>query len=308
MEMMSITVHGRLIVDFIYSGIPAIPKLGEEVYSKNFTVQLGGGPIVTPIVLNNLGVKTKLGTFLGKGFQSKIATQLLNDLNYSDYVNLHKKKTDPVMITSAMSMSEDRAFVSYCDGMDSELAEENCSEEEVYKFLSGSKICFAVSSCPHIMQKLRDEGTFIVFDIGWNETNSVFAMKDILNSVDFYTPNDKEAMKATNTDSPEKALMVLTEYVKHPIVKIGAGGCITCINNEIIRVDMPSKFNAVEMTGAGDNFLAGVIYGLHNNMDIIDCMKMGNIFGGNSTTEVGCYKANMKLNRSIIDKYWNMYT
>jgi ribokinase len=304
---MSVAAHARLNVDFIYSGVPKIPELGEEIYSENFMVQLGGGPAVTPIVLNNLGLKTKLATFLGKGYQSKIAKELLEELNFSNYINLHNKETEPVNITSAMSMKDDRAFISYCEDMDDELTNEFCSKEEVYEFLKGSKVCFAVPFCSDVMQKLRNEGTIIAFDIGWNETVHFSKMKHILESVDLYTPNDKEAMKATETDSPEKAVKVLSGYVKHPIVKIGGEGCITYINNEIVHVGMPCKFDAIEMTGAGDNFIAGVVYGFHNDMDIIDSMKMGNIFGGNSTTEIGCYKANMQLNKKVIDKYWNMY-
>jgi ribokinase len=307
MEIMSVAAHARLNVDFIYSGVPRIPELGEEIYSENFMVQLGGGPAVTPIVLHNLGVKTKLGTFLGNGFQSKIAKELFDELNYSNYTNLHKEKTDPVVITSAMSTIEDRAFISYCEDMNDELLNEYCSKEEIYNFFKGTKISFAVPFCPDVMQKLRDEGTIVAFDIGWNETTHLSKMKHILESVDLYTPNDKEAMKATDTDSPEKAVKILADYVKYPIVKIGGEGCITYINNDIVHVGMPCSFEAIEMTGAGDNFIAGVVYGLNNDLDIIDSMKMGNIFGGNSTTEIGCYKANMKLDKSTIDKYWNMY-
>ena len=304
---MSVAAYARLNVDFIYSGIPKIPELGEEIYSENFNVQLGGGSAVTPIILNNLGIKSKLGTLLGNGFQSKIARELLDNFDYSNYENLHTGTADPVTITSAMSMSEDRAFISYCEDINEEVADNFCSKDDVYNFLTGSKVCFAVPSCPDVMQKLRDEGTFIVFDIGWNETKHVSKMQNILNCVDLYTPNDKEAMKATDTDTAENALKVLAEYVKYPIVKIGGEGCITYLNSKIEHVGMPCKFDAIEMTGAGDNFLAGMVYGLHNDMGIIDSMKIGNIFGGHSTTEIGCYKANMKLNKKIIDKYWSMY-
>ena len=304
---MSVTAFSRLNIDFIYSGLERFPNLGEELYSKDFDIQLGGGATVIPIILSNLGIESKLGTLLGKGIQSSIAEELLSKLNFTNFYNFHTKDTSPVVITSAVSMPEDRAFISHCEDRTNDFTDKFATDEKVYDFLKDSKICSAIPAFPDVMKKIHSEGSFVVFDVGWNETQNKEAIFSQLQNVDLYSPNDKEAMFLTESASPEEAVEKLADHVKFPIVKIGGKGCLSYQKGKIIHVDMPCKFNAIDMTGAGDNFLAGIVYGLHNNMDLIDCLKMGNIFGGNSTTQLGCYKANIKLGKKDIDRYLGMY-
>ena len=305
---MSVTAFCRLNVDFIYSGLERFPDLGEELYSKDLEIQLGGGATVIPIILSNLGIESKLGTFLGSGIKSSIAEQLLNKLNFFDYYNFHSRETCPVVITSAVSMKDDRAFISHCEDMKDDFLNKFDDDEKVYDFMTGSKVAFLAPAYSEVMSKIHNEGTFIVFDAGWNDIHDTQKLLRHLEHVDFYSPNDMEAMKITGTETPEEAVIKLAEYVKFPVVKIGAKGCLTYINNKVIHVDMPCKFNAIDMTGAGDNFLTGIVYGIHNEMDMLDCLKMGNIFGGNSTTELGCYKANISLTKKKIDSIWKCYT
>ena len=52
-----------LYTDLIYSGFDALPAPGEEVYTKAFDLQLGGGAAAIPITLSRMGVPARLGTF-----------------------------------------------------------------------------------------------------------------------------------------------------------------------------------------------------------------------------------------------------
>ena len=89
---MTIAVFARLNVDFIYSHIERLPEPGEEIFSRGFEIQLGGGAAVIPILLSQFGIKTKLGTFLSDDMQSYIARMLLEKLGFQDYVNFHRKE------------------------------------------------------------------------------------------------------------------------------------------------------------------------------------------------------------------------
>ncbi|MPN24226.1 hypothetical protein SDC9_171620 [bioreactor metagenome] len=62
-----------------------------------------------------------------------------------------------------------------------------------------------------------------------------------------------------------------------------------------------NDFHAVDTTGAGDNFMAGVIYGMTRGDSIKDCLRLGNLFAGQSTTAVGCYGAGITM--ELIEKY-----
>ena len=63
------------------------------------------------------------------------------------------------------------------------------------------------------------------------------------------------------------------------------------------------KFNTIDPTGAGDNFLTGLIYGLYHELPLVDCIRYGNIMGGLCTEVLGCFR--WDLNPQMIEAYWN---
>lgn len=287
-------------IDILYSGLPRIPNLGEEVYSKQFDLQLGGGPTATIIALSRLQVECEFGTFLSDDFMSQFAKGVLEQ-NEVKYKNLYKGREVPVLVTSIASFPEDRFFITYCP----EWRQFSCRDEELYTIFSGSKVCRGFEGHNELLQKLRSEGTKIVYDVAWSDDLNVEGLKEILKHVEVFTPNDKEAMKMTGKTSVEEALEVISNYVEQPIIKIGKGGCITKIGNKVIHVPTLDVFKAVDTTGAGDNFLAGIMYGMMQDWNLEKCMKMGNIVGSYSTTELGCSKAHLTLDKAM--KFMDLY-
>ena len=71
-----------------------------------------------------------------------------------------------------------------------------------------------------VYRKLHEEGTILIFDMGWDDELSFEKYGDYLRLADYYTPNTKEALKITGRDTPEEALRVLAEYFEHPLVKL----------------------------------------------------------------------------------------
>ena len=58
---------------------------------------------------------------------------------------------------------------------------------------------------------------------------------------------------------------------------------------------------AVDTTGAGDNFITGVVYGLIHDLPLEKCLRLGNVFAGKSITAVGCFGAT--VTREEISQY-----
>ncbi len=297
-----VTVISKLFIDLIYSGLERLPHPGEEIYSNSFDINLGGGAALIPIVLNRLNVPSKLGTFLANDLPSKIARELLNSLNFKNFTNLYPNNdVSPVAISTAISMHGDRSFISFAN----EINQKYLSDEEVYQFFTGCRICFALPDYPKVMHRLSKEGTLIIYDTGWSDDLNLEALKPILEYVDIFTPNDKEALKLTGMTNIDQAVKTLAQYVKYPIVTLGKSGSISYKNDQILQVAIPCEFRTIDTTGAGDNFMAGVIYGFYHDWDLVKCMQMGNIIGGYSTTKLGCYKA--AINEEIAMDYLKMY-
>ena len=287
-------------IDILYSGLPRIPNLGEEVYADEFDLQLGGGAAASLITLARFGVDSRLGTFIADDFLSTYARNIL-ETNHINLMNLYKGEKIPVAVTSIASFPQDRYFISYFPDKNKLKA----SDEEVYALCSGARVCIGVDGHSDVFARLRKEGTIVAYDVGWSDDLNIENMKDILKNVDVFTPNEKEALKMTGKSTPEEALEVLSRYVDYAIIKIGKKGCITKRGGKTVHVPGLEIFEPVDTTGAGDAFLGGVMFGLYEGWDIEKCMKMGNITGGFSTTRLGCFKAYLTLEKAM--DYMEMY-
>jgi sugar/nucleoside kinase (ribokinase family) len=287
-------------LDILFNGIKRLPNVGEEIYSKDFKISLGGGKMVIPLVLDKLGIETKLGTYLGNDVQSKIAKILLKEQGFTSYTNFYEGDEDPTVVSSVLSLDEDRIIISN----DVKTSIRDIDEDTVYNFLKDSNVVFAPYNMINVLRRLKENEVKIVYDIGWDDNLDLNSYIETLKYIDVFAPNDKEAMKMTNTSTVEDAVKVLSKYVKHPVITIGNEGCITYKDNKVIRVGLNNSYNVVDTSGAGDNFITGIVYGLLKDCEIEDCMKYGNIFGAKSTEVLGCY--NNTLDIEYIDRLYNL--
>lgn len=284
-----------LYTDLIYSGFEALPEPGEEVYAQAFDLQLGGGAAAIPILLSRMGVPARLGTFLGRDPISRLAASLLRENGLERYENLYWGEGRPVVVSTVFSYGGDRSFLSFGDA----ITQADLTDEACYAFLKGAAIAFAPAGRPEVVKKLHEDGTVLLYDIGWTPGMKLADYTDTLRNVDFFTPNEKEARQLTGEGRLEDALRKLGEAVKTPVVKCGAAGCIALHKGEILRAPAVDRFTPVDFTGAGDNFMAGVLYGVYQGWPLLRCLQMGNVFGGYSTTQTGCYKAGLTLSQAM---------
>ena len=113
---------GIINCDLLYSGLGAIPNEGEEVYSKEFDVQLGGGNPAIMVNLSRLNLPVRMVTFLGKDLFSTHMQELLKKQGI-EYTNLYRGDGMPLNITSVAVTKRDRTFLTYMGKVD--LAEED---------------------------------------------------------------------------------------------------------------------------------------------------------------------------------------
>lgn len=287
--MYDFKTFAQMNLDCIFQGFDRLPAPGEEVFAKHFTLQLGGGPMVAPIVLNQLGCKVELGTFLGDGDVTEICVKLLEKKGFRSYRNFPSPSEDPVVVTAVFSTENDRGFLAH-----NEQIYESCLPADVvFDYLKDAKVTFAPVGHPEVARRLHEAGVKIVYDNGWSDDLCIDKVKDLLQYVDVYTPNDKEAKKIACTEDLETALRFLAQYTRNPVITMGKGGCAYLKDDRMVVIPAQSDFVAVDTTGAGDNFLTGVVYGLIHDYPLEDCLGLGNLFAGKSTTGVGCFGASV---------------
>ena len=275
---------GATNVDLLYQGFDRLAGVGEELYCKDFSLQLGGGLPATLINLGRLGISTKIATELGNDIFSNFAKEKFTQ-NGVNPTNLYSGEGIPLNITSAIILPKDRTFYTYGKG---NIEPDDKALETFYSIARGSKICMMqLGGFLPVYKKLKEEGTILVLDTGWDDEMSIKKYRDYLELADYYTPNRKEAMKITGSDTPEDAAHALKQYFEKVVVKVDADGCIGIDGDEEFFVPSIEEFVNVDSTGAGDAFLAGFMYGSFYDYSLKDCIKFGNVTGGKAVTAVG---------------------
>lgn len=275
---------GATNVDLLYQGFDRLAGVGEELYCKDFSLQLGGGLPATLINLGRLGIETKIATELGNDIFSNFAKEKFIE-NGVEPTNLYYGEDIPLNITSAIILPKDRTFYSYGKGS---IEPDEKAMETFYDIAKGAKICMMqMGGFLPVYKKLKEEGTILVLDTGWDDEMSFEKYDEYLSVADFYTPNRKEALRITGTDNEKDAAYALKKYFDKVVVKVDADGCIGIDGDGYFFCPSVEEFKNVDSTGAGDAFLAGFMYGLFYDYPLKDCIEYGNITGGKAVTAVG---------------------
>lgn len=276
---------GSINIDLLFEGLPRIPNEGEELYSRGFSLQMGGGVSATLLNLAGLGVPVRIQTGLGNDMFSDFARRTFASFGVEPY-NLADGTTGiPLNISAALLTPSDRTFVSYTDGLPMD-------DARIYENSRGAKIVQMGVGSLEAYRRLKADGAILVFDTGWDDAMSLETYREYLELADYYTPNQKEALKITGTDQPADAARVLTQFFDKVIVKLDKDGCLILEDGqERIIPNIPVVHR--DSTGAGDAFLAGFLYGLYHDYSFAQNVLFGNITGGTCVTAVGCLTARL---------------
>ena len=276
---------GSINIDLLFEGLPRIPNGGEGLYSRGFSLQMGGGVSATLLNLAGLGVPVRIQTGLGNDMFSDFARRTFASFGVEPY-NLADGTTGiPLNISAALLTPSDRTFVSYTDGLPMD-------DARIYENSRGAKIVQMGVGSLEAYRRLKADGAILVFDTGWDDAMSLETYREYLELADYYTPNQKEALKITGTDQPADAARVLTQFFDKVIVKLDKDGCLILEDGqERIIPNIPVVHR--DSTGAGDAFLAGFLYGLYHDYSFAQSVLFGNITGGTCVTAVGCLTARL---------------
>jgi sugar/nucleoside kinase (ribokinase family) len=111
--------------------------------------------------------------------------------------------------------------------------------------------------------------------------------------------NEGEAKAFAGMESEEEALNEIAKSCDIAIVKIGKDGSFIR-SKGVTCVIPPFKTNAVDTTGAGDMYAAGVLFGIAKNMPLEKAGKIGSWASSKVVSQVGA-RLNFCLKDEIKD-------
>lgn len=286
-------VFGGVCCDIVMSGVQRLPNPGEEIWAKSMKLTVGGSFNVAAAAAR-LGMKTALPCVIGNDMLSEFILTTAEQEGID--TRLFQQKQEPCeQLSVVLNFGSDRAFVSYSA---------NAAEKELEALINvipdlvkAKTAVFGMSDKPlyqKIMQKMAKEGTAIVLDCSWNEeilkSNE---LKEQIRCCDYFLPNLVEAQCITGKSEPEEAARELARLAKHVVVKLGAEGAVYVHGDTVKWYPAVDFGKVIDTTGAGDNFAAGMCYGLINSESVDKCILYGLLCGSKSVLAEGGFTASM---------------
>jgi sugar/nucleoside kinase (ribokinase family) len=110
----------------------------------------------------------------------------------------------------------------------------------------------------------------------------------ILPHLDLFAPSRAEAIALTDETEPARMVASFRAHMPRGIIgiKLDADGCYLDDGQQAVRVPA-YKVDAIDATGAGDAWYAGMLCGLRKGMPLRDCGRLANRLGADCCTAIG---------------------
>jgi sugar/nucleoside kinase (ribokinase family) len=279
-----ILLDERIYCDLIFTGLAALPALGEEQVARQLTVT-PGGIFNTALALKRLGVKAGLAVDVGQDFFSHFIDEVIVKEGL-DTALIRRHPGDLTTVTVAASVGGDRAFLSYVQPATTPPPQPSDWQGVTTRHLHMGGLV-AASGQLEALDWARTQGWTLSTDCQFfGEQTDRRQLWAVLVRVEYFLPNAQEALALTGAATVEVAAQQLGHDVPHVIIKCGAQGAVAFSRGQFLR-SPALPVAPVDTTAAGDCFNAGFLYGLLNGHSLAECLHYGNIAGGLSTQGPG---------------------
>ena len=274
---------GDYFCDLIFTGLPDLPRLGADLFGAEFDM-VPGANYRTALACQRLGLRAAWLCNFGNDLFSRFVLDMA-ERDGLDTSLFHLHPFPLRRVSSAFSFVQDRGFISYMDPFPLPSPLEVIARHQPRAVLI-SHLAHDQSQAA-LAAAARDAGTLVYMDC--QSDAATLAMPDVreaLRRVDFFAPNESEALYLTGATTVEAALDQLAELAPVAVIKRGSAGAIARHGSDILR--MPAlSVTVADTTGAGDCFNAGFLYGHLGGLPLAECLRRGNICGGLATESRG---------------------
>jgi sugar/nucleoside kinase (ribokinase family) len=287
MKRRDVAVVGEIYVDHVLTGFSTWPQPGEELFTKEYVREVGGGAAITACALARLGRSISLIGAVGTDEIPWLTRRLASFGVSTDQLHTGEGSTG---VTISLSSSADRSFFTFV-GQNTYLETQLAEDALLGKLTEHTHVHFAVplsaGLAAHLLPALHAASCSVSLDVG----HQVAWLADAANlrtcaQVDYLLPNEREAKLLCDGDAD--AYLEFTRQHRWPsgILKLGGRGAAMRSGGVNIYAASPNV-EVVDTTGAGDAFNAGFIDGLLDKAADEDCLRRGCISGAMSTRFAG---------------------
>jgi sugar/nucleoside kinase (ribokinase family) len=296
MDRTAVVCLGILVADIFVPPLERLPAAGELISTGDFLVQPGGCAANVALDLVALGVPSAV---CGRVGDDPFGELLIRDLaargvGTDGVLRTAGHRTSSTVILPVIG--DDRRYVhsfganaAFC-GADLEQA----TIERADVLYVGGYLMLPSMEQRALAEQLtwaRARGTVVVLDVAVpaGRGASLDALELLLPLADYFVPNADEARAITGESAPRRqAEQLLSRGAQRVLIKLGDRG--TYVQSGARSFAMPApRVTAVEPSGAGDAFAAGLIVGIRERWDLTAMVRFANVVGSSACTALGAW-------------------
>ena len=287
---MDIAVVGDLNVDLVLTGLVALPAYRELRLAKGMRFVLGGSSGIFACNVARLGAKVG---FVGKVGRDEFGDFLRRRLDESGVDTSHTPgdPSERTGICVSMSFPEEYAMVSY-PGIRQSFRVEDVDFDYVrtarHLHMSGYYLLPAMwAGAVTLFRAAKQAGLSTSLDPDHDSAGKWDGgIRELLPYVDFFFPNEHEALSIAGADDLETAAACLRGLAATTVIKRGAEGVLVVSGSTTLSAPA-FPVTPVDTTGAGDSFNAGFVFQFLQGAPLERCIRWGNACGALSTQSLG---------------------
>ena len=292
------------MIDFIAT--EPVPYTEVSCFRRFF----GGAPMNTLVGIARLGVSTGAITAVGDDpFGRFLIDELRKNNVDTSHVSIKRGVRTTISFVANEPISGERTFIFYRRPWIRDTSDSSLTPQDIDRgYISKAEILhvsgFALSQNPSrrailgAVSSAKKSGVKISFDPTlrtdvWNsETTLRKTYQRMLKLSDIATFSKEEAEFILSTGDPKEAAQKALKYgVRIVGIKLGSKGAYLR-TGEGVTISAPAfRVKAVDTTGAGDGWNAGLLVGLSKGWDLEKCVKIANAVGALVVTKYGAITA-----------------
>jgi sugar/nucleoside kinase (ribokinase family) len=287
--MLDVVCLGILVADVIARPVDALPPIGSLQLIESISLRGGGCALNTATALTRLGRSAAVAGKIGADPFGDFLTHLLDERGI-DRRSLVRDLAAPTSATVVLVAGDGERTFLHLSGANAQLRADEldidllCAGRVLH--IAGALVMDGLDGEPlaGVLAEARRRGVTTCVDTVWDATNRWTRILPSLPYVDVFAPSSSEAMAITRERDVESVARSLRRAgARDVVLKLGADGCYVAGVGHVA----PVRVHPVDGTGAGDAFVAGLLFGLLEGWTLERAARIANAAGALATTAIG---------------------
>ena len=302
---MDVVCLGILVADVIARPVDDPPTPGTLAFVDAIEVHAGGCALNTASALAAFGLRSSVVGKVGRDLFGDFLLGVLEERGLSRTGVLRDERVGTSATVVLVESTGERTFL-HVPGANAALAPNELDPGRLYAgralHLAGALVMERLDGEPFaaIAGEASRRGLLTSLDTVWDATGRWSRLEPCLPHLDLVMPSLAEGQALSGaTDAAGIAAWLRERGVRNVLVTMGPAGCYASGEDFEGHVAAPSV-RALDSTGAGDAFAAGVLYGALAGWPLEQSARLGCAAGAVASTTVGAMLPDRSLDEVLV--------